>query len=215
MRRIGNGSSRCFPVFLLPLMLAGLLLGQQKPKTPQCKSAILAFSLKAGEGFQQEIGDLAFALRPDAALGKVNGWTVLMIGEGGNEFIAPVSIPLRFNPSQILGPGYGYSAKDSLQMQRELPFLLSHSDYELVNPLWQDALWPYNAPDPDRAGDKYVSAIAKLTLGMLKLKVLNADISPDDVIRSASFEVSFVVPSGFHLDPSLKPRPVACPHPFK
>jgi hypothetical protein len=199
----------------LPLILAGMLMGGQKPKAPQCTFVSIAFSLKAGESFQQEIGNLMFDVRPDAAPDRPNGWTFSIYGKGGDDFIAPVNIPLRFNPSQILGPGYGLSARESLQTPRELPFLLSDSDYELVVPLWRDALWPYSAPDPDHAADKYTSTIAKLPLGLLKLKPLKVDISPDDLIRSANFEASLIIPFGSHLDPSLKQHPSPCPRPFR
>jgi hypothetical protein len=61
----------------------------------------------------------------------------------------------------------------------------------------------------------FAGTIAKLPLGLLKLKPLKADISPDDVIRSASFEASLIIPSGSNLDPSLKRHPSPCPRPFR
>jgi hypothetical protein len=215
MRHARKNSSRCLLAAALTLIFAGTLLTEQKSKATRCMSVSIEFSLKAGEGFQQEIGNLMFDVRPDAAPDRPNGWTFSIYGKGGDDFIAPVNIPLRFNPSQILGPGYGLSARESLQTPRELPFLLSDSDYELVVPLWRDALWPYSAPDPDHAADKYTSTIAKLPLGLLKLKPLKVDISPDDLIHSANFEASLIIPFGSRLDPSLKQHPFPCPRPFR
>ncbi len=93
--------------------------------------------------------------------------------------------------------------------------MLRDSDLKVVDPLWHDALWPYSAPDPDHAADNYISALSRLPLGLLRLKILHADISPDDTVRSASFEAHFVVPAEFQIDTSLEPRSAACPPPFK
>jgi|WetSurMetagenome_2_1015567.scaffolds.fasta_scaffold169303_1 hypothetical protein len=215
MHHAGKSSNHWLAAAVLPIILAGMPMGQQKLNAPQCTSVSISFSLKAGESFQQEISNLMFDVRADTSSEEPNGWTFSIYGASGDDLIAPVNIPLRFNPSQILGPGYGLSARESLQTSRELPFLLGNSDYELVAPLWRDALWPYSAPDPDHAADKYTSTIARLPLGLIKLKPLKVDISPDDVIRSASFEASFIIPSGFHLDPSLKRHSSPCPRPFK
>ena len=94
-------------------------------------------------------------------------------------------------------------------------FLLSASDYERVDPLWKNALWPYSAPDPDKAAGAYIGALESLPLGMLKFKILESDVSPDDIIRSASFEVEFTAPASFRFDPLLKPHTAVCPPPFK
>ncbi len=206
---------RCLTGALLLPILSGMLTGEQKSKSLHCMSVSVVFSLKAGESYQQEIGNLTFDMHANTPIGKPNGWNLSIYGESGDDYIAPVSIPLRFNPSQILGPGYGLSASQSLQTPRQLLFLLNESDFQRILSLWHDALWPYSAPDPDRAADIYISTAAKLSLGLLKLKTLKADVSPEDVIRSATFEASFIVPSGFHLDPSLKPQPYSCPQPFK
>ena len=188
---------------------------QERQKAQQCAAVTIKFSLKAGESFQQEIGNLMFNVRADASRERPNGWTLSIDNADGNDFIAPVNIPLRFNPSQILGPGYGLTAKDSLKNNRELPFLINDSDYELVAPLWQDALWPYSAPDPDKAADNYTRTLLRSPLGMLRLRILQADISPEDLILSAVFEAEFIAPAQFHFDPSLSPRRSPCPSPFK
>ena len=200
---------------MLPLLFIAMIPVPQKQRAQQCNAVTIKFSLKAGESFQQKIGNLTFNVRADTSRDLPNGWTFSLDNADGHDFIAPVNLPLRFNPSQILGPGYSMTARDSLKWNRELPFLINDSDYEFVVPLWHDALWPYSAPDPDKAADKYISAIAKMPLGLLRLKILKADISPDDLILSASFEAEFIAPVQFHLDPSLSPRRSACPSPYK
>lgn len=215
MCRACKNTRCCLLAAVLMLIFVGTLLAGQKSNAARCISVRIEFLLQAGEGFQQEIGNLMFEVRPDTAPEEPNGWTFAIYGVGGNDLIAPVNIPLRFNPSQILGSGYGLLASESLHAPRELPFLLSDSDYELVVSLRSDALWPSSAPDPDHAADKFISTIANLPLGLLRLKSLKVDISQDDHIRSANFEVNFIIPSGFPLDPSLKRHSSPCPQPFK
>ena len=210
-----SNSVRLFLATMLPLLFIAMIPVPQKQRAQQCNAVTIKFSLKEGESFQQEIGNLTFNVRADTSRDLPNGWTFSLDNADGHDFIAPVNLPLRFNPSQILGPGYSMTARDSLKWNRELPFLINDSDYEFVVPLWHDALWPYSAPDPDKAADKYISAIAKMPLGLLRLKILKADISPDDLILSASFEAEFIAPAQLHFDPSLSPRRSPCPPPYK
>jgi hypothetical protein len=203
---------------LLPGVLLLLFVGdaRESRSAQQCPAVTISFSLKAGESFQQEIGnDLVFLVRADTSRERPNGWALSIDNAAGRDVIAPVNPPIRFNPSQILGPGYGLTAKDSLKNDRELHFLISDSDYEFVAPLWQDALWPYNAPAPGKTAENYTGALARIPLGVLRLRTVQADISPEDFIRSATFEAEFVSPAQFQFSPSLSPRPSACPPPFK
>ncbi len=211
-------------IALLPPLITNaaptLSSGQSLPSPPgqgvaQCNAVTIRFSLKAGESFHQRIGDLTFNVQADRAQDSPNGWEFSLEDAVGRDMIAPVNLPLRFNPWQILGPGYGLTATDSLKNNRELRFLLRDSDLKVVDPLWHDALWPYSAADPDHAADKYIGALSRLPLGLLRLKILQADIPPDDIVRSASFEAEFVVPAEFQMDTSLEPRPAACPPPFR
>ncbi len=150
-------------IALLPSLIAALMpslvSGQSLPSPPgqdaaQCKAVTIKFSLKAGESFQQKIDNLTFNVKADSARMPGDGWGFSIDDAAGRDMIAPVNLPLRFNPTQILGSGYGLTAKDSLKFERELRFLLRDSDLKVVDPLWRDALWPYSAPDPDHAADK-------------------------------------------------------------
>jgi hypothetical protein len=196
--------------FIMLLFLRGIIPAQQKQQT--CNVVNLKFTLKAGESFQQKIGNLAFCVKTDPE--KERGWRFSLEDEVGRDYIAPVNLPLRFNASQDLGPGYGKTALESLKGMRELRFLINESDYKRLDPLWKNALWPYNAPDSDHAGGIFLDAIKRSALGMLRLRIMNADISPNDAIRSASFEVEFVAPSQFSFNASLSPNRSTCPPPF-
>lgn len=192
------------------LVLAGNLIAKENKKSLSCGEVALRVTLKAGDNFSRRVNADGLTLEVKAGQQKERGWSFALNDPGGNDYIYPVNPPLRFNPSQTLGPGYGQSAKESLRINRELQFLLSSTDYDRIWPLVTNALWPYSAPHPDSAADEYLSALSKLRTGRLRLKVLSADIAPDDAVRAAEFQIELIAPSDFRFDPSLKPRSGAC-----
>lgn len=215
-KRSSQSALRQLLLVCMPLLPVADRVTAQEPQTkPQCNAVTLKFSLKAGESFEQRIGDLTFKVRVDPGWKPGNGWDFSLEDAAGHDFIYSANPPLRFNPSQILGPGYSLTTRESLKWNREVWFLLSSSDYERVDPLCIGALWPYKAPDPDKAFDAYISVLKKLRLGLLKLRILESDVSPADFVRSATFEVEIIAPSEFRFDPLLAPHPAACPLPFK
>ena len=167
----------------------------------------LSFSLEEGDNFQQVINDLTFKMKP----GGSSGWGFSLEDVKGRDFIYPVNPALRLNASQMLGASYGDTAKQSFSHGRELRFLLSGSDYDAFEPYVGYALWPYTAPDPDHAGERYLSELEKLRTGLLRMTIIRADISQQDEARSAEFKVEFIAPRTFRFVPSLGPRAVACP----
>lgn len=78
-------------------------------------------------------------------------------------------------------------------------------------PFVNNALWPYNAPNPERTADEYLAALRKQRTGVLRLKILHAEVGPDDKVRSAKFQVELIAAAEFRFDPSLKPHKPACP----
>jgi hypothetical protein len=195
---------------VLPFLVV-IIPAQQKQQT--CNAVTLKFSLKAGESFQQKINNLTFRLKADPV--KELGWRFYLEDAVGRDYIAPVNLPLRFNASQDLGPSYGIDAREALKGKRELRFLINESDYKLLDPLWENALWPYSAPDRDHADEIFLDAIRRCALGLLRLRILNADIAPSGSILSAGFEVEFTAPSQFGFNPSLSPNPSSCPPPIE
>jgi hypothetical protein len=73
------------------------------------------------------------------------------------------------------------------------------------------ALCPADATDPDHAGQNYLSAIRQLQAGLIRVKILQPDVSPEDLVRSATFSFEFIAPSEFPLNPALGPKTAACP----
>jgi hypothetical protein len=183
---------------------------EQPNTSPQCSAIEMVMRIEAGRNYAQSIGN-GLTFKISAMKDKEWGWNLSLEDNMGRDYIYPVNPPLRLNPSQTLGRGYGDSARQSLSHDRNLRFLLDNADYNHLEPLMDNALWPYSAPDPDRALDEYVTALHNLQTGVLKLEILAADIAPNDSVRSAKFHVEFVAPQAFHFDASLHPHPSACP----
>jgi hypothetical protein len=183
---------------------------KQPSTSPQCSAIEMVIRLDAGNSYEQGIGN-GLTFKIVAMKDEEWGWVLSLEDTARRDYIYPVNPPLRLNPSETLGRGYGDSARQSLSHERNLRFLLDNADYNRLEPLVDHALWPYNAPDPNRALDEYVTALQNLQTGLLKLKVLASDIAPDDSVRSAKFHVEFVAPQGFRFDASGHPHPSACP----
>lgn len=134
------------------------LAGQSQPQPfasgPGCSGVSLTVKLDAGKSYAQKVGGLNFKISPDSGKGSCNGWAFTLEDADGNDFIYPVNMPLRFNPSQFLGCSYGLSAKEGLEMKRNMRFILNKRDYLRLDPLMRDALWPYSSPDPEHAAEK-------------------------------------------------------------
>src|SRR4051794_23720411 len=140
-------------VTLLGSVVLSILTGTQPSHgtsaKPQCAIVAISFSLKTDDSFQRPISDLTFKVQPL----KSTGWMFSLEDAKGRDFIYPVNPALRFNSSQMLGAGYGDTAKQSLSHNRELRFLLNESDYD-------------TAPDPDHAADQYLGQLEKLRTGL-------------------------------------------------
>lgn len=92
-----------------------------------------------------------------------------------------------------------------------MSFLLNAADYDRLWPLVTDALWPYNASDPDKAAGKYFDALRAVPKGDLTVTVTAYDADPKaDSIRSLKFRAKFTAPATFVFDPGLKPEPSQC-----
>ena len=195
------------------------IVGESAPKEPaRCQSAVFVAEAQAGSGFEKTIGnDLVFKLTPTrlGSDGELAGWDITLTPakEAQKDYIHPVSPPLRFNPTQTLGAGYGESAKASLSRPHEMSFLLTRSDYDRIQPLLTNALWPYAAPNPDDAANQYFSALNALSLGWLKITALSYDLASEneDSIRRVKVQVEIRAPTSFTFASGFVAKPSACP----
>jgi hypothetical protein len=201
-------------MFLLGLIVC---LVVQPLAATSCHSIMLTGQLQAGDHFEKVIGaDLVFKLEPETLgpHGELHGWQVSLAPshEPDRDYIYPVNPPLRFSGLQTLGPGYGDDTKTSLAHPHEMFFLLDRADYDRLWPLLNNALWPYSAPEPDKAADQYLSALKTLAVGQLKITVPAYDADPvNGSIRRINFQAKFTTPRNVELDQALKPQPAECP----
>jgi hypothetical protein len=215
--RSGDGGNIACAL-LAALWLCAAVVVQAAPKqTGPCRSATFTAEVRAERGFQKAIGeDLLFKLTPArlGSGGELSGWEIRVTPakEPGKDYIYPVNPPLRFNSSQTLGASYGEGTKTSLASSHEMHFLLARSDYDRIQPLLTDALWPYAAPDPDEAANQYVTAVNTLSRGWLKITVLSYDLAPEtESIRRVKVRAEIRAPRSFAFAPELGAKPSACP----
>jgi hypothetical protein len=192
-------------------LLTSQLYAQKPSAAPPCSAVSLNITLKAGDNYKQRVNDLTFKVNTWEPKSGEAEWIFSLEDADGHDYIYPVNPSLRFNPSQYLGAAYGVTARESLSRNRELRFLLIKGDYDHFWPFVTKALWPYSAPHPDKATQEYFTELGKLRTGLLRLKIVKSDVTPDDVVRSAEFAVEVVAPSDFHFDSQLQPYPAECP----
>jgi hypothetical protein len=203
---------------LFPLVSLLLLLPTpaQSARTALCNHILLYHQLSSGYEFKKAIGeDLVFKVDPERSdqKGGFDGWFISLVSsrEPDDDYLYPVNPPLRLNPLQTLGPGYGEDAKASLAYIHEMRFVLTAADYRQIWPFVTNALWPYNAPDPDKADDEYFGALKKLTTGLLRITVTSYDLDGPGRIRQMKFRAEFWAPVSFSFDPTLKAKQTECP----
>jgi hypothetical protein len=193
------------------LAVSVLLSPQLRAAGSSCRAVSFTVELDAGKSYVQEVGGLHFKITAADGKGSCNGWSFTLEDAEGNDFIYPVNMPLRFNPSQFLGCSYGLTAKQGLEMKRSMRFILNEQDYLRLDPLMRNALWPYSAPDPEHAGEKYLDAISAVQTGLMRLNTVRYKISPDGLIQSATFRVELLAPESFSFGQGLKPHSTPCP----
>lgn len=193
------------------LMLAGRGLCRPGASSPKCSAVTFTVSLDAGKSFTQRVGDLLFKIHATHGKALCRGWIFSLDDGKGNDFIYPVNMPLRFNPSEYLACSYGLTARQGLEMKRGLRFILTEQEYQRLHPLMVAALWPGDSPDPEHAAERYLKALATVRTGLLRLSTLHFKLSPDGLIRSATFRVELIAPSSFHFNPAQNPHPAGCP----
>jgi hypothetical protein len=199
---------------LLRLVAVLLLFGCALNTTAQegCHSFEFTHTIEAGDNFSQNIGGgLSLRLNPGD-----DGWTIDIIptrqesSGKQDDYIYPVNPPIRFNNLQYLGAAYGDSTRYLVTHEKHLRFVLNQSDYDLISRFITDALWPYNAKDPDRAGEIYLEDLGKLTLGSVHYKPLEYKFNPDGSIDTLKFQMTVIAPKSFSFPDGVKSTPLSC-----
>jgi hypothetical protein len=181
-----------------------------------CRHTQLTAEVSAGEAFAKRIGnELVFRLTPErlGPEGESSGWLVTMtMAKATDDYIYPVTPPLRFNPTQTLGSSYGDDAKASLGHPHVMRFLVTKADFDHLQPLLTNALWPYAAPHPEDATSAYVTAVEQLELGWLRITFPSYDVdAATDSIRRLKLRVEIAAPKRFVFAPGLATTTAPCP----
>jgi hypothetical protein len=203
---------KCFRVLLaglLPLFLLAPLSARKQPSF-SCQSVSFKVALNAPDDFQRELGGgLLFRVMRE----KQPAWFVDIVPAEANtkDYIYPVNPPLRFNPHQTLGPGYGETVQSSLSYPHEMKFLLNRDDYDRIWGLVDNVLWPYKTADPDQAVSDYNRAIDDARKGSLKVTISSYKVDPKtSVLARIKLRVLIIVPPDFQFAPGLNPWPAPC-----
>jgi hypothetical protein len=183
----------------------------------RCHAATFTVALKAGARFERQLGaGLRVRFEPErlGPDGNDDGWrlTIVTAASANDDYIYPVNPPVRFNGIQIFGPSNGDDTKAALAHAHVVRFLLNRDDYDWVQPLLTNVLWPYSAPRPDTAIDEYDAALHALITGQLTCTVTAYEtIEGTDSLRRLTLRAKVITPAAFAFAPGLVAKPSACP----
>src|SRR5690349_11461582 len=204
----------CVAGLLMLAMALGIALGNANfasAAAQGCRSASFGARIEGAAAFHRELGEgLSFHLVP---LGEREGWTIeVRPPDKTDDYAYQLNPPLRMGNSQWLGTGYSDTAEQRLSYEHIVYFVLNAADYDKIMKLVQDALWPYNAPNPDKAGELYLSALATLPAGSLILRPTKYETENEGKkVKWMEFSVQVITPSTFHLAQDLTSTDIACP----
>jgi hypothetical protein len=180
-------------------------VGALAQRSPSCQIVSFKVALNANDNYQRELGGgLLFRVRSE----KESGWLVDIVPaeENTKDYIYPVNLPLRFNPNQTLGPGYGETIQSSLSHGHEMNFLLDRSDYDRISPQVPNVL-----SDPDKALADYTNAVDNARKGSLNIAISSYKTDPKTgALARIKLHVGITTPADFQFAPGLNPWPSPC-----
>jgi hypothetical protein len=195
---------------LISAFVVAALLSQAQVSS-LCNSVSFKVTLHVSEDFEKELGGgLLFRVKSE----KQQGWFVDIVPAEATsqDYVYPVNPPLRFNPNQTLGPGYGESVRSSLAYPHEMQVLLYKPDYDRVSSLIGNVLRPYQTSDPDKALSDYASAARKAKKGTLKVTVSSYKTNnASGALARIKLRVQITTPLEFPYAPGLTSMPASCP----
>jgi hypothetical protein len=202
-------AGRMLRAVLLPLcLLATTGVGAQSSFA--CQSVFFKAALNAHDDYERELGGgLLFRVKS----GKEPGWFVDVVPaeENKKDYVYPVNLPLRQNPNQTLGPGYGETVDSSLGHPHVMNFLLNRSDYDRVSGLIGNVLRSYQTPDPDKAVSDYTNAVDDAKKGQLKVTVSSHKTDhTTGTLSRIKLRVQITTPADFQFAPGFYPLPSSC-----
>ncbi len=203
-----GGSRQMLLAALISACVFAAIEAQAQP-APSCQSVVFKVALDVHHDFQVELGGgLLFRVRSE----KEPGWflDIVPAEAASNDYIYPVNLPLRENPNQTLGAGYGESVNSSLGHPHEMRFLLDRSGYERVSALIGNVLRSYQTSDPDKAVSDFMSAVDSARKGSLRVTVSSYKTDKTGTLTRIKLRVLITTPLDFQFAPGLNPLPVSC-----
>ena len=208
-----SGSALVRSAVLLPLCLlatTGVWAQSSSSSAFACHSVWFKVALNAHDDFERELGGgLLFRAKSETT----PGWFIDIVPaeENTKDYVYPVNLPLRMNPNQTLGPGYGESVESSLGHPHVMNFLLKRSDYDRVFGLIDNVLWPYQTSDPDKAVSDYTNAVDEAKKGQLKVTVSSHKTDrKTGALEHIKLRVQITTPADFQFAPGFYPLPSSC-----
>ena len=202
------GAGRMLRAVLLPLCLLATI-GARAQSSFACRSVFFKAALNAHDDFERELGGgLLFRVKS----GKESGWFIDIVPaeENKKDYVYPVNLPLRRNPNQTLGPGYGETVDSSLAHPHVMNFLLNRSDYDRVSGLIGNVLRSYQTPDPDKAVSDYTNAVDSARKGSLRVHVSSYKTDKTGTLTRIKLRVEITTPLDFQFAPGFYPLPSSC-----
>jgi hypothetical protein len=196
---------------LISAFVLGAMLSQAQVSS-SCNSVSFKATLQAGEDFEKELGGgLLFRVKVKSE--KQPAWFIDIVPAEATakDYIYPVNRPLRFNPNQTLGAGYGESVKSSLSYPHQMQFLLYKADYDQVFPLVDNILSPNKTSDPDEALFEFANAARRAKKGTLKVIISSYKTDATGALVRIKLRVQITTPLEFQYAPGFYQMPTACP----
>jgi hypothetical protein len=186
-------------------------------QSEQCIQTRFSGYLEGGQPYSRDLGGgLAFRLNPlqQFRTKHKEGWLIqVMPNESSNQDYAyPLNPLLRQANPQWVATAYDFTVRQQLSHEHDVRFILDPAEYKRIDKLTTDALWPYYAPNPDKAAEIYLNAIEQARSGLIRFVPMSFDTSTDgSSVHWMNFNIFVTVPSDFQLAPDLNAVSTECP----
>ena len=182
------------PKRILAAVLAAIPLGtatvamQNKPRADNCVTLSSAGHLNGGQSVRFPIpANLEVRILGVTQRDNVNEWNISVGPRDMNDdFMSIVSPPWHFNAYLTIGPAYGLSARENLQLQRQFRFVLTKNDLERALSIQQHF-----------DNDNDIKELERIGRGTLRIEIEDARLSNTDpnVIEWIQFTGRACVPA--------------------